>query len=94
MIGEMLGAFVALLFVLALIALIAWGARRFGLVPGQPVVPRRTKEIEILEVRPLDARNRLVLVRWNGADYLVGAGAEGLRLIDRREGATKDEAKA
>jgi flagellar protein FliO/FliZ len=72
----------ALLFVLGLIALTAWLARRFRLGPGAP--PGAERRLALVETMPLDARRKLVLIR------LLLLSPEGNRLIeggiaDRRE---------
>ncbi|MBM3573386.1 MAG: flagellar biosynthetic protein FliO, partial [Alphaproteobacteria bacterium] len=56
----------ALIFVLALIGLMAWAARRFGfgLRPRVGSGPRR---LALVEVMALDAKRRLVLVRRDNA---------------------------
>jgi FliP family len=51
----------ALLFVLGLIALTAWLARRFRLGPGAP--PGAERRLALVETMPLDARRKLVLIR-------------------------------
>ena len=51
----------ALLFVLGLIALTAWLARRFRLGPGGS--PGAARRLAVLETLPLDPRRKLVLVR-------------------------------
>jgi flagellar protein FliO/FliZ len=67
----------ALVFILGLIGLMAWAARRFGLGHrgGGPFGRRR---LAVVEVMALDARRRLVLVRRDAVEHLLllGAGAE------------------
>ena len=75
------GRFLAsLLFVLGLIALAAWFARRFRLGPGAGAgVARR---LAVLETLPLDARRKLVLVRRDDTEHLLLLGTDGDRLIE------------
>ncbi len=64
----------ALLFVLGLIGLLAVIARRFGLgyrVRTRPGQPRR---LALVEVMPLDAKRRLVLVRRDEVEHLLLLG--------------------
>jgi flagellar protein FliO/FliZ len=65
----------ALVFVLGLIGALAWAARRFGL--GGKLTPNtgRARRLSVVEVMPLDARRKLVLLRRDAAEYLVLLGA-------------------
>ncbi len=70
-----LTALAGLIFVLGIIFLISWLFKRFGggLIAG--VAPVRKKaEIELLEIRPVDPKNRLVLARCKGREYLLLTG--------------------
>jgi flagellar protein FliO/FliZ len=71
----------ALVFVLALIGVIAWLARRFGLAGRMPTT-RGTRRLEVVEVAPLDARRRLVLLRRDRVEHLVLLGANADILIE------------
>jgi len=82
---DIFGAFSALVFVLGLLGLFVWAIKRFGFMPGQPKFGTSSKELEILESKMIDARNRLVVARWRGADYLLAFGAEGTKKIDAKE---------
>jgi len=64
----------ALLFVLAIIAGLTWLARRFGL--GGQLVPNagKTPRLSIVEVKALDPRRKLVLLRRDAREYLVLLG--------------------
>jgi flagellar protein FliO/FliZ len=69
------GQFVlALAFVLALIGLLAVGARRLGFGPRMAAT-RGRKRLALVEVMPIDAKRRLVLVRRDGAEHLILLGA-------------------
>jgi len=87
MISDIFNAIAALAFVLALMGFLVWMLKRSGLVPGQ--APRLAKgakkQITILESRALDARNRLVIVRWRGHEYLLGSGPNGVTTIGTEE---------
>jgi flagellar protein FliO/FliZ len=67
----------ALLFVIGLIALIAWLARRYGL--GGVAIPNtgRRKRLRLVEAMTLDAKRRLVLVRRDGVEHLILLGSQG-----------------
>lgn len=79
------GAFSALIIVLGLLGLFAWLVRRFGFMPGQPKFGKAAKDLEILESKMIDARNRLVVARWRGDDYLLAFGADGIAKIDTKK---------
>jgi flagellar protein FliO/FliZ len=72
----------ALLFVLALIGIVAWLARKAGL--GTRVVRSKGmgKRLSIVEVSPVDAKRRLVLVRRDGVEHLVLLGATNETVIE------------
>ena len=71
----------ALIFVLALIALLAWLAKRFG-VPGALVRQRPDRRLSVVESLPLDSRHRLVLVRRDTKEHLIMLGPGGDSLIE------------
>lgn len=85
MADDVFGAFSALVFVLGLLGLLVWAIKRFGFMPGQPKFGAGSKELEILESKMIDARNRLVVARWRGVDYLLAFGADGAKKIDMKE---------
>jgi flagellar protein FliO/FliZ len=68
----------ALAFVLGLIALLAWAARRWRLGAASPGAARR---LAVVEVLPLDPRRKLVLVRCDRREHLLLLGQDGNRLI-------------
>ncbi len=72
----------ALVFVLALIGILAWAARRFGL--GVRTLPNRnrTRRLAIVEVAAVDSKRRLVLVRRDDKEHLVLLGANSELLIE------------
>lgn len=65
----------ALLLVLALIAALTWVARHFRL--GGQLTPNagKTPRLTIVEVKALDARRKLVLIRRDAREHLVLLGA-------------------
>ena len=72
----------ALIFVLALIALLAWLAKRFGM-PGALSRPRSSnRRVSVVESLPLDPRHRLVLVRRDRVEHLLMLGTGGDSLIE------------
>ena len=77
--------FLALAFVVLLIGACAWLARRFGLA-GRFVVAGGRRRLSIVEVLPLDAKHRLVLLRRDEAEHLVLLGQNGDLVIERDAG--------
>jgi flagellar protein FliO/FliZ len=72
----------ALALVLGLICLVAWIARRFRL-GGFPGGGRSAGRLRLVESLPIDARQRLVLVRRDDREHLLLIGPEGGRVIEQ-----------
>ncbi|MCB9948874.1 MAG: FliO/MopB family protein [Rhodospirillaceae bacterium] len=66
----------ALVFVLALIGVVAWLIRRFGLAGARPTgrSHRRDRRLALIEVLPIDARRRVILLRRDRVEHLVLLG--------------------
>ncbi|RMF10183.1 MAG: hypothetical protein D6763_06190 [Alphaproteobacteria bacterium] len=75
---------VALVFVLALIVGLGWAARRFGLAPRVTLSgsAKGDKRLAIVEVLPVDARRRLLLIRRDDTEHLVMIGGEQDTVIE------------
>jgi len=71
-------ALFALIATLAMIALVAYGARRLGMVQPGVAGPRRLK---VLESLMLDPRRRLVVVRFDDREHLLLLSPAGDRAI-------------
>lgn len=74
---------IALVFVLALIGLLTWLARRFGV--GGGAVARgagKGRRLGIVEVSALDAKHRLVLLRRDDVEHLIVLGAGSDLLVE------------
>lgn len=71
----------ALIFVLALIMLLAWIARRLGVGGATPVLGRQ-RRLAVVEVLPIDAKHRLVLVRRDDTEHLIILGADGQSVVE------------
>lgn len=72
----------ALIFVLSLIGLLTWLARRFRL-GGGALAGRGARRVKIVETATLDARRRLVLVRRDGTEHLLLVGPAGDLVVER-----------
>jgi len=68
----------ALVATLAMIGLVAYGARRLGMIQPGTQGPRRLK---VLESLMLDPRRRLVVVRFDDREHLLLLSPAGDRAI-------------
>ncbi|MCE2510731.1 MAG: FliO/MopB family protein [Alphaproteobacteria bacterium] len=66
--------FLALVFVLGLIGVVGWTVRRFGFGQKIPITKNRDRRLAVVEVLPVDARRRLVLLRKDDRKHLVLLG--------------------
>ncbi len=73
----------ALVLVLGLIGIAAWGARRLGLVGRLPVARGGARRLAVVEVTTLDPRRRLALVRRDGVEHLLLLSQAGDVVIER-----------
>lgn len=81
-IWEILRFVLALGFVLGLVALCSWLAKHMGLAPrlgGN----KGSDRLEIVEMKPLDAKRKLVLVRRDDIEHLLLLNGERDLLIER-----------
>lgn len=72
----------ALGFVVLLIALCAWLARRLGL-GGRLAIRGGPRRLAIIEVLPLDAKRRLVLLKRDEVEHLLLLGNQSDLVIER-----------
>lgn len=81
---DILRALVALVFVLGLIWILGLGMRRYGWRFGLPV-PRdiRNKRLSLVEIMPLDNKNKLVIIRRDNSEHLLLIGAEQAQIIEK-----------
>ena len=70
----------ALLFVLGLIGLLAWLARRFRF--DGSMLTTAGRRLAVSEMLPIDARRKLVLVRRDGTELLLMIGQDGTQLLE------------
>ena len=81
---EIFTALIALAFVLALLGGLSWVVKRFGLLPGHSPNKNGKSTIQTIDSRIIDAKNRIIAVKWHDHEYLLGAGANGITVIDKR----------
>ena len=72
----------ALVFVLALIGLMAWGVRRFGVLRGSVRPANGKRRIEIVEISPIDSKRKLLLVRRDQTEHLLLLGTTNDLVIE------------
>ena len=72
----------ALVFVLGLIWLLAALARRMGFGFPASALKGRGRRLSVVEVTPVDARRRLVLVRRDDTEHLILLGQTGELVIE------------
>lgn len=72
----------ALLFVLGLIGMAAYAARRFGLNGPIKALCKQDRRLSVEEIYPLDGRHRLVLVRRDDTEHLLMLGSTSDLLIE------------
>lgn len=77
----------ALAFVLALIGLLAWAVRRFGLFAQVMPVRSGKKRLSVVEVAAVDAKRRLILVRRDEMEHLILLGANSDTVVESGIGA-------
>lgn len=72
----------ALVFVLALIGILGAIARRLGLGGIRAAKGASERRISIVEVRPLDAKRKLILLRRDQVEHLIIIGPSSEMLIE------------
>ncbi|HYH39513.1 MAG TPA: flagellar biosynthetic protein FliO [Azospirillum sp.] len=71
----------ALVFVIALFFVLTLLLRRFGF-GNAAATPRRQRRVSVVEIAPLDAKRRLVLVRRDEVEHLILLGSNGDLVIE------------
>lgn len=72
--------FAALLFVLALMGGLALAMRKFG--SNHPLTAPHRRRLKIIEVLPLDARRKAVLLKRDDKEHLVILGANSEVVVE------------
>jgi flagellar protein FliO/FliZ len=84
----------ALVFVLALIGVLAAVARRAGFgFPASSIKPSGARRLSIVEVTPLDGRRRLVLIRRDNVEHLLMLSPNSEHVIETGIAASTDFAE-
>lgn len=72
----------ALIFVLGLIGGLALVARRFGFGGRMIVQAGQKQRLSVTEVRPIDARHKLVLVKRDDTEHLLMIGPANSHIVE------------
>lgn len=72
----------SLVFIVGLIGACAYGAKKLGLATGGLTATGNQKRLSIIEVKVVDAKHRLVLMRRDNKEHLVLLGGEQNLLIE------------
>ncbi|MDX1540068.1 MAG: flagellar biosynthetic protein FliO [Geminicoccaceae bacterium] len=78
----LLRAAIALMFVLGLIGIITWLARRLRLLGFAPGGPGR--RLEMIETLVIDPRHKVVLIRNDDEEHLLLLGPSAPLMLERR----------
>ena len=81
--GDYLKFVLALVFVLGLIGVLALLVRRFGFGMSSLQKSGGQRRLQVVEMAPIDARRRLVLVKRDAVEHLILLGAAGEIVIER-----------
>lgn len=72
----------ALTFVLALMGILAFALKRYGVGGGALMIAPKNRRLKILETLPLDSRRRAVLIARDEKQHLVILGPNGETVIE------------
>lgn len=82
-IGNYMRFVLALVFVLALIALMTVVARKLGFGHNTTMMSGKERRLGVVEIMPLDARRKLVLVRRDDKEHLLMLGPSSETVVER-----------
>ncbi len=78
-------AIFSLLFVLSLIWLVSYALKRFVYDKGFAVPGLKPKRLSVEEIKMIDAKRRLVIVRKDNTEHFILLGANSDLLIESKE---------
>ncbi|MCE3232142.1 MAG: flagellar assembly protein FliO [Rickettsiaceae bacterium] len=88
--SEYFRAILALAFVLGLVGLASFLAKKF-LLERQLNIGNKVKRLSVEEVRPIDTKRRLVLIKRDDVEHLVLIGQNSELLIEANISSSKNE---
>ncbi len=82
---DLIRACVALLFVVGLMWSLGYVLRRYGTRLGLPMPPLTgaNRRLQLVEILPLDGRNKVVLVRRDNTEHLLVIGPGDPEVIEK-----------
>lgn len=85
----------ALIFVLALMGGLAYILKRLGWGQGgiSPIGSKSKKRLKIVEILPLDARRKAVIIQRDNVEHLVLLSGTGETVVETNIKASKDNEK-
>lgn len=88
--SELLQAIISLLFVLALILVVAWAVKRWGFDKRWNLKPGTKARLEIIERLSIDPKRQLVLVRRDNQEHLLALGQNEVHVVETYEANATD----
>lgn len=79
----------AMVFVLALMGGLAFALRRFG--QGRALTAAGKRRLKVIEILPLDARRRAVILKRDDREHLIILGATGETVVETNIEAAQDK---
>jgi len=70
------------IFILSLIGLCAWSAKRFGLAARLQGVRGPDARLSVVETLSIDMKHKLLLIRRDGKEHLIMVGADRDLLVE------------
>ena len=83
---EYLRFFLAFIFVMSLMGLLGYAMRRWG---RGGMIMNNSKRLSVVEIRPIDARHRLAIVKCDDTEHLLVLSPDGQTIIQSNLGDLK-----
>ncbi len=80
--GNYFQFFLSLIFIIGLIFAFSLVAKKLGLGNGPAITGNKQKRLQIKEVRPLDAKRKVVIVQCDNKEHIILVGGTNDLLID------------
>ncbi|WP_085904348.1 FliO/MopB family protein [Kiloniella majae] len=80
--GNYFQFFLSLIFIIGLIFAFSLIAKKLGLGNGPAITGNKQKRLKIKEVRPLDAKRKVVIVQCDNKEHIILVGGTNDLLID------------